>query len=184
MTNIKNFFKKHLKNICRSLTILLILVPMVVVYSNSVAPPYHQFTVTGEIEREGGGSRENFVVVVLVKPLWLGTDSLRTYKIFYPDIDYEKRLRSTPMALTDQDGAFWLQIKSVQPIDSITAAVFFPDQMFITGDTLCVGDLRMSALTYRIRSDGGGCCASPVQSNELYTEAYIYEVPEQKITIP
>ena len=184
MLTIRSFLTNHSKNVLRFLAILLLLTPLAVSSCDpDEPPPYHQFIIQGEVEREGGGPREKFTVVCLVKPICCGVDATESFQIYDPDAEYWDSPESIHVALTDENGTFLLRIKTRIEIESLTAAVLLADQTFVTGDTLAVNDLPVTNDTYwETRSGFFGCYGfTPL---ELDIAGYIYDVPKQKIMIP
>lgn len=184
MPLIRGFLKNLGKDVFRFLAILLLLTPVAVTSCDpETPPPYHQFIIRGEVEREGGGSREKFTVVCLVKPMWGGVDGTDSFQVYDPDAEYWRSPESIHVALTDEKGTFWLRIKTRTEIESLTAAVLLADQTFVTGDTLGVTDLPVTTDTYwETRSGFFGCYGfAPL---ELDVAGYVYDVPKQKIMIP
>ena len=154
--------------------VLLVIMPLI---GQSTAPlplPYAQFTVTGEVHREDGGSPESFPVVLV------------HLTVYAPD-GYQILRNSTgagrDVALTDADGEFLLSLMThLERTDTIAVAVALPEGEIYFGEPIYVDSLTFGTHSNWYKIENSGYC----ESDEIveYTEGYLYSINEQSVTIP
>jgi hypothetical protein len=96
-------------------------------------PPYHQYSVWGVLERIGGGSRENFTVVLLAKSRHHADSTFRMLNGI-PNTRFSDR----PVSLTDSTGAFFVRVSSHEAVDSLQVAVVIPGLPLIAGTPFAI----------------------------------------------
>lgn len=155
-------------------TVLLVIMPLI---GQSTAPlplPYLQFTVTGEVHREDGGSPENIPVVLV---------QLTDYALDGYHILRNSTGAGRDVALTDSNGGFLLSLKThLERTDTIAVAVALPEGEIYFGEPIYVDSLTFGTYTNSYKIESSGYC----KSDDIveYTEGYLYSINEQSVTIP
>lgn len=142
-------------------------------------PPYHDFTVTGVLQRPAGGSRAGFTVVLCGKSRLMNDSTFQILR----GLGYSTNDR--PVALTDSGGAFQLRVSSYE-VDTLALGVVVPDRPVQLGVPFPV-KVSMATPHWETYKSGEatGCagCATdpPVTSRVRY---YSYYFGDEIITIP
>lgn len=149
--------------------------------TSPLPPPYHQYNVSGTLERPQGGSKSNFTVILLGKARLL---SDTTFQILRGRSFSE--IGDWPIALTDSSGEFSIRVSNHVPLDSLRLAVIIPDSPMVLGvpfsvDTsLAIREIR----TYEIENGAGcgGCGTEPTTERRIVY--YSYYITGKDIIIP
>ncbi len=153
---------------------VILLIPLIGVSTAPMPPPYNQFTITGFVLREDGGSVEN-IPVVLAHLTAYEPDGYRIIR------DY--RGTGQDVALTYPGGTFHLSVRAPeQRPDTIAIAVVFPDSVIYFGEPIYVDSLTFGTSTNSYKIESSGYCKS--SDTVEYTEGYLYSIYEQSVTIP
>ncbi len=160
--------------------VFALLTPFILATSPTL-PPYHQFTISGRIERSSGGTRKNFSVSLLGKPL---------YRTPSPEFEILRGIgaqNDRPIALTDSSGSFYLVTSNYNKPDSIVVGIIVPERNIIYGSVLSVSQLQpypnMVTQDYYDHDQSGcnGCQTTP--QTQTVTTHYSYTILDQIVTI-
>ena len=143
-------------------------------------PPYHQYFVTGKIERISNGKKGFFVVSLVGKFSRINTDSLVDLSgTFRPQKNENKTF------ITDSSGSFSILISSMEKADSLAIKISAPDKQNVIGPLFSVG--RASAtftIEYTQPREGCECEYSTEAHKQSVIEYYRYDFFNAIITIP
>jgi hypothetical protein len=156
------------------IVVALLLIPMAV-RTTSPSNPYHDFNVSGRIERVGGGALQNYTIALAVR----GRAQPGEYTLL--------REGSRPFALTSESGSFHLSASLYDYIgaddaDSLAVAVLVPGDEFIRDDSFARRSVRPTEDRRSYSTESDGCCESPTEG--VNTVGYIYHYPDQVVLIP
>jgi hypothetical protein len=156
-----------------AIALCIILAPMVVRTTPPEPAPYHQFNVTGNIIRTGGGPLQNYTVGVAEKRV----DGWRL-------INEGPR----PLDITGDQGKFGMYANSYDPVDSLAVALLLPgEDLFIAvsfrRDSVEPSEAREYYTPYR---ESDGCCddTTDPMPPAVRVIGYIYDYPEMTVQIP
>lgn len=155
---------------------ILILLPFIV-GTSPLPPPYHQYRVTGTIERAGGGPKQNYVVSLVGKFHGFLPDSIIDISSFDPG--------AVDQCITDTSGYFYLDARAFAEADSISFKVSAVDkEPFIAPRWL--HPVASIVITGEINTHEPGCngCSSVEPSSSSYVKGYLYMFETQRIVIP
>lgn len=163
--------KLHLLRVANWLLIILTVMPFMLA-NEPEPPPYHQYSVSGTLERLGGGSTKDFAVTLFGWfPSQGGSGFLPFEEATYPrDGDH-------PVDLTDSAGAFSVRVSSNYRLDSIRLAVVIPDNpMFGNPWYIDESDGIPTIITYEVPGEPGcfGIEGDPVSGSKTSFYSYIY----------
>ncbi len=154
--------------------VALLLIPMAV-RPTSPLVPYHDFNVSGRIERLGGGPLQNFTVAFVHKGMQTGDE----YVVIGGG--------SQPLALTSDTGQFHVHATiydyfAANSAELLAVAVLVPGDSFIQGESFAYDSVRPTEDRRAFEQESDGCCESPTES--MHTIGFIYHYPDQVVTIP
>jgi hypothetical protein len=137
--------------------------------------PYHDFNVSGRIERTGGGPLQNYTVALAAR----GIDGRDGYTVIGDG--------AQPLALTSESGQFVLSAKIYRFLrddeaDSLAVAVLVPGDDFIMGERFATASVRPTEDRRVYEEESDGCCESPVERESVV--GYIYYYRDLVVTIP
>lgn len=165
------------------ITLFMLLTPIVVT-PTSTTIPYQYFSVSGTINRLGGGDLENYVVVLTVKIHY--EPEARFEIIGQRPYGFTSYIKGNWICLTDTSGKFKLTAEISDRIggglgahDSLAVGVMFPDQMIVLGEPFSVLSVQGSEHNQSVKDDGIFC-----DSYSSYVAGYHYEYPEKTVAVP
>lgn len=143
-------------------------------------PPYHQYSVSGTLQRPGGGSTKDFAVTLL------GWFPDQNQSVFLPFEGVAYPLYSDhTIALTDSSGAFFVRVSSNFRADSVRLAVVIPENPAMPGNPWYIdGSVGIPTIIYYEVPGEPGCFGiegDPV--TESKTSFYSYLFFDQTISI-
>jgi hypothetical protein len=151
-----------------------------IVFGSAILPPaYHEYIIQGQVERQNGGSRENFVLTLAAKFHFLPQDSiieLTDGRILYPS--------NISISVTDTGGHFYLDLKTGDKADSIAIKVAAVDRPAYLSPFMVVPQPSRT-LMGETQSQTSGCkgCEN-ITPAESYVAGYEYQFPDQIIVLP
>ena len=157
---------------------ILILLPYL--FSTSpIPPPYHQYKVTGFIERENDGERRNYTVN-LVAMFWHRPDTVINILSISPPGIVEDT--------TDSSGYFSIDVRSGEKADSISIRAMSPDSQSFVSKSWII-PVVTDSITREVKNQSSGCngCSKQVSepsSSSIYVQGYIYSINQVKFVIP
>ncbi len=158
---------------CAFLASILLLILMSI-GTSPLPPPYHQYYVSGVLERPSGGSRKDFTVILLGKfpNAAPGKYTVVRYSDFGPQDDF-------PIGITDSTGAFALRASNNQKADSLEIGVVVPDRPLSTGTPFYVGAARGSPAyePYTSGTESGcrTCTSEPTTQEVIRYYSYFFD---------
>jgi hypothetical protein len=155
---------------------ILILLPLIV-GTSPLPPPYHQYRVTGTIERAGGGPKQNYVVSLVGKFAGFLPDSIIDISSFDSG--------TVDQCITDTSGYFYIDARAFAEADSISIKVSAADkEPFIAPRWL--HPVASIVITGELNTQEPGCtgCSSVETASSPYVKGYLYMFETQRIVIP
>ena len=164
--------------------ILFLVVSIIVLFpflfsTVSILSSYHQYKITGFIERESAGERENFAIN-LVAVFWYRPDTVvNVLSISPPGI---------VKSITDSSGYFTIDVRSGEKADSISIRAMSPDSQSFIAKNWIVPVVTDSVIR-EVKNQSSGCngCSRQVDeplSSNTYVQGYIYSINQVKFIIP
>lgn len=143
-------------------------------------PPYHQYYVTGRIERLSNGNKSLFVVSLVGKFNTINQDSLVAIKGMYVQKKGENETY-----VTDSTGIFSLRISSQEKADSLAVKVSAPDKPDGIGAMFAV-ERPSATFTSEYINQRQGCECEYSTDAQTYTRTdyYRYDFSNKNVTIP
>jgi len=143
-------------------------------------PPYHQYLVSGMLERPAGGSKQDFAVTLL------GWFQYQTDSVFvlFDGVTYPK-FGDFPIDLTDSIGAFTIRLSHQIKADSVRLAVIVPDNPSTVGIPWFVGDIQgiPHTETFEVAGEPGCFGTESDPTTVTVTSFYSYSFVDRVITI-
>ena len=161
--------------------VLILLSPFIFATSPTL-PPYHQFHVSGRVERSSGASKKDFSVALFAKPL---------YRIQSSDFEIMRGIGKEydrPIAITDSTGSFSLVTSSQDKPDSIVIGVVVPERPTCFGQRISAASLHALPYTFVGEyndNDLSGCNGChPTPKKYTVTKYYSYSLQDLNVVIP
>ena len=153
---------------------LLVFMPLIGRSTAPQPPPYNQFTVTGLVHREDGGSVED-IPVVLTQLTAYEPNGYRILRDFGGT--------GQDVALTYPGGEFHLSLRvSAQRPDTIAVAAVHPEGEIYFGEPILVDNLTFGTHTNSYTIAASGYCKA--DNTVEYVEGYLYSINQESVTIP
>lgn len=157
----------------------LILLPFIV--GNSPLVPFHEYKVTGHIQRTGGGLKQNFILTLIAK-----YSSTLDEKVIELKSSNGPSPSNYIQCITDSSGLFYLDVTTKEKADSLAIIVSTVDKESYESKFISLNEFKKTESYIDITNDTKygcmGLSSEPVFEKQL--ERYIYTYEDQKITIP
>ena len=164
---------------------LYLLVAFCLYFSVSIATPptlapYHQYNVSGKIERISNSSKANFVVSLVGKFSDINKDSI----INITKVNTTEK-NENEKYLTDSTGNFIIIVSSTIKADSLAVKVSAPDKQDVIGFFFTVGAPSFTVQSEYVE-DRMGCECEYSTDAKKYAETkyYRYDFQNKTVTIP
>lgn len=164
----------------RTYSLLLILLAVILApftFGIATTPKilWHQYVVSGTLERASGLSRENFTVALAGR---IGSEEYRR-------IRGTIRPSPSPVAITDTSGRFLISVSDAVRFDSIRVMIVRPDSLPLFGEPLAVGAARVfTEYTTADYTDPEGCNGCRTTGTTTVVAGYVYNFSEQSVILP
>ncbi len=167
---------RRTRNWLNIVAIGFLMVPIVVSSTPPSPPPCHWFRFKGRVSVEGGGSAQNYTVVVLGRGGKMVPGEWNTIHSDCVDTDYGS---ARDVALTDVDGDFDLSVWTRDPPDSLAVAVVQPSSLTV-GNAIVRQGLDSNPIEETVTGDDGdsGGCEDGGVTTWSSVVAYRYETVE------
>ena len=158
--------------------VLLLLGPLIL-GTEPLPPPYHEFLQAGYVDRPFGGSKQHFIVSLVGR-----------FPYYYPDSTIELAAglalssSNAAVSVTDTAGFFRIDVKCPVKPDSLAIQVSAVDKPVLRGPFFPVPEASMT-ITGEYQDPHSGC--SGCNTNEpmqTYVKGYRYQLPIQRIALP
>jgi hypothetical protein len=133
--------------------------------------------VSGVIERQSGGPKQNYVVGMVGKFSAIYRDSIVEI-ISYSSNEISKYV-------TDTSGYFYIEARSSSKADSIAIKISAVDKLAFVSQKWLIPSTGLASMG-ESGSEQPGCtgCGATEVTSEPYIKGYLYMFEEQRITIP